>query len=147
MGSITHSKSWAATIVAHQCDYTSLGLDLEHLLSNTDSMQLADQILTPMEYEQLSRRAPDNQGWVVTLTFSLKESLFKALYPLVATAFYFEHAELLSWNEHGQARLRLLCDLNQEWQAGREVNAQFCHFHGQLLSIVAIPAKGGAIGR
>lgn len=76
----------------------------------------------------------------MTLTFSLKESLFKALYPLVGKFFYFEHAELVEWDDRGQARMRLLRDLSHEWPAGRELEAQFCHFHGQLLSLVAITA-------
>ena len=74
----------------------------------------------------------------MTLTFSLKESLFKALYPLVGRRFYFEDAELLAWDAEGRARLRLLCDLSAEWHHGRELEAQYALFDGRLLSLVAV---------
>jgi enterobactin synthetase component D len=76
----------------------------------------------------------------VTLTFSVKESLFKALYPIVGKRFYFEHAEVLEWSDSGSVRLRLLTDLSSEWSHGTELAAQFALEDGQLLSLVAIGA-------
>ena len=76
----------------------------------------------------------------VTLTFSVKESLFKALYPIVQQRFYFEHAEVLEWTEDGHIRLRLLADLSSEWRNGTELDAQFAVKDGQLLSLVSIQA-------
>jgi enterobactin synthetase component D len=76
----------------------------------------------------------------VTLTFSVKESLFKALYPIVQQRFYFEHAEVLEWTEAGEVRLRLLTDLSAEWRNGTELDAQFGVQDGQLLSLVSIQA-------
>ncbi|MCY1464205.1 hypothetical protein D9M71_822010 [compost metagenome] len=81
---------------------------------------------------------PQHTGLVVTLTFSLKESLFKALYPIVLQRFYFEHAEVLEWSADGHARLRLLTDLSPQWHHGRELEAQFCLQGEQLLSLVAV---------
>jgi enterobactin synthetase component D len=65
-------------------------------------------------------------GLTVTLTFSLKESLFKTLYPLTRQRFYFEHAEVLEWSAEGLARLRLLTDLSAQWRHGAELQGQFC---------------------
>ena len=73
-----------------------------------------------------------------TLTFSLKESLFKALYPIVRKRFYFEHAELLEWSADGHARLRLLTDLSPQWRQGAELQGQFCLQDGHLLSLVSV---------
>ena len=44
----------------------------------------------------------------ISLTFSAKESLFKALYPLVLRHFYFQDAEVLDVDDSGRLRLRLL---------------------------------------
>lgn len=77
---------------------------------------------------------------LVTLTFSVKESLFKALYPIVQQRFYFEHAEVLEWDEAGEVKLRLLTDLSSEWRNGAELQAQFAVMDGQLLSLVSIQA-------
>ncbi|MNG26230.1 hypothetical protein D3C84_1111950 [compost metagenome] len=74
----------------------------------------------------------------VTLTFSLKESLFKALYPIVQQRFYFEHAEVLAWSADGHARLRLLTDLSAQWHKGKEIEGQFSLQDDQLLSLVSV---------
>ncbi|MEK1938779.1 MAG: 4'-phosphopantetheinyl transferase superfamily protein [Pseudomonas sp.] len=137
-GSITHGKNWAAAIVANSGDWRGLGLDVENLLSSERAARLQGEILTPAELRRASVLDPEQLGLLVTLTFSLKESLFKALYPLTLQRFYFEHAEVLEWNEAGDARLRLLTDLSPEWQSGSELQGQFGRFDGRLLSLVAI---------
>lgn len=136
-GSITHGDGWAAAIVARRSDWQGLGLDVESLLDDARAARLVEELLTPAERERLD---PMRLAFSVTLTFSLKESLFKALYPLVGKRFYFEHAELLQWDDQGRARLRLLSDLSPNWHAGRELDAQFARFDGRLLSLVAVPA-------
>lgn len=135
-GSITHGDGWAAAIVARSSQWRGLGLDVESRLETQRAQRLAAEILTPSE---LTRLDPEQLALQVTLTFSLKESLFKALYPLVRTRFYFEHAELVSWSAGGHARLRLLTDLSEEWHHGKEIVGQFSLFDDRLLSLVAIP--------
>ena len=112
---------------------------MENRLDSARAQRLAAEILTPDELVRLDPRLAALQ---VTLTFSLKESLFKALFPLVRKRFYFEHAELLSWSAGGHARLRLLTDLSTEWHHGKEIAGQFSLFDERLLSLVAIPAIG-----
>ncbi|HDS1679983.1 TPA: 4'-phosphopantetheinyl transferase superfamily protein [Pseudomonas putida] len=134
-GSITHGKGWAAAVVAADGEYRGLGLDQEALLDDERAERLMGEILTPAELGRLDR---NQLGLTVTLTFSLKESLFKTLYPVTRKRFYFEHAELLEWSCDGLARLRLLTDLSPEWRHGAEVEGQFCLQDGHLLSLVSI---------
>ncbi len=133
-GSITHGKGWAAAVVAAAGSCQGLGLDQETLLDDERAERLMGEILTPPELERLDRR---QLGLTVTLTFSLKESLFKTLYPLTHQRFYFEHAEVLDWSAEGLARLRLLTDLSPQWQHGAELRGQFCLQDGHLLSLVS----------
>lgn len=142
VGSITHSDDRAAALVTHRDEFLGLGLDMERLLSNADGRKLAGDILTTEELARLARFSSEQVGFIVTLTFSLKESLFKALYPLIGKFFYFEHAELVEWDISGAARLRLLRDLDREWSTGCELNAQFRLVDGCVLSLVAIPTPG-----
>ena len=139
-GSITHSTGRAAAIVANKRHWRGLGMDLENLLSHERAERLAGEILTPAEMQRMAARSQDQLALLVTLTFSVKESLFKALYPIVQQRFYFEHAEVLEWTEAGQVRLRLLTDLSSEWRNGSELEAQFGVQDGQLLSLVSIQA-------
>lgn len=139
-GSITHSTGRAAAIVARKSHWRGLGMDLENLLDPERAERLAGEILTPAELQRMAAGRHDQLALLVTLTFSVKESLFKALYPIVQQRFYFEHAEVLEWNEAGTVRLRLLTDLSSEWRHGTELDAQFGVKDGQLLSLVSIQA-------
>ena len=134
-GSITHGKGWAAAVVATDGDTHGLGLDQEPLLDEARAERLAGEILTPAELQRLDH---SQLGLAVTLTFSLKESLFKALYPLTRQRFYFEHAELLEWSADGQARLRLLIDLSAQWRSGQVLEGQFSVHEGALLSLISV---------
>ncbi|TBU93453.1 4'-phosphopantetheinyl transferase family protein [Phytopseudomonas dryadis] len=139
-GSITHGHSWAAAIVAPRQQWRGLGLDVERPLPPERAERLAAEILTPDELRRMARLEPEQRAWRISLTFSLKESLFKALYPLVLTRFYFQDAELLELDEQGNARLRLLLDLSADWPAGSELSGMHCAFDDHLLSLVSIGA-------
>lgn len=139
-GSITHSSGWAAAIVASKQHWQGLGMDVEQLMSSDRASKLAGEILTHAEMQRMTAGPEHQVASCVTLTFSLKEALFKALYPIVLKRFYFDDAELLEWSENGSARLKLKIDLSEEWHNGKELDAQFSMGEGQLLSLVAIPA-------
>ncbi|WP_109512028.1 4'-phosphopantetheinyl transferase family protein [Pseudomonas ovata] len=137
-GSITHSTGWAAAIVAQQAHWRGLGLDAEHLLDAERARRLAGEILTAEELARLHNLPAEQIALCVTLTFSIKEALFKALYPLVGKRFYFEDAHVLEWSADGQVRLGLLCDLSEEWHHGKQLQGQFGLHNDHLLSLVAI---------
>lgn len=137
VGSITHGAGRAAAMVALARDWRGLGIDLEKHLSTERAARLAGEILTPAELQRAEGLDPEAFAQRVTLTFSLKESLFKALYPLVLTRFYFHDAELLAV-DGATARLRLLLDLHADWPRGSELDGRFVEFDGYLLSVVAV---------
>lgn len=139
-GSITHSHGWAAAIVGQRQQWRGLGMDMENLLDHERAQRLAGEILTADELQRMAASPAEQIALLVTLTFSVKESLFKALYPLVQKRFYFEDAQLLEWSVSGNARLRLLIDLSSEWHCGSELDAQFSVHNGQLLSLVSVAA-------
>ena len=139
-GSITHSTGHAAAIVGHKAQWRGLGMDLENVLSLERAERLAGEILTADEMQRMALIPREQIALLVTLTFSVKESLFKALYPIVHKRFYFEHAEVVEWAESGAVRLRLLTELSSEWCYGTELMGQFAVADGQLLSLVAIGA-------
>ncbi|MEB0091691.1 4'-phosphopantetheinyl transferase superfamily protein [Pseudomonas sp. CCI4.2] len=140
-GSITHSHGWAAAIVGQRAQWRGLGMDMENLLDRERAQRLAGEILTAEELQRMAAGPAEQIALLVTLTFSVKESLFKALYPLVQKRFYFEDAQLLEWSTDGNARLRLLVDLSSQWRSGCELDAQFSLQDGQLLSLVSIAAS------
>ena len=139
VGSITHGDNWAAALVAPASQWRAVGLDVERLLPAERAQRLQGEILTPAELQRLQGLDDIASAARISLTFSLKESLFKALYPLTLTRFYFHDAELLELN-HDSARLRLLIDLHPDWRTGTELDGQFALFDGKALSLVAVAA-------
>src|SRR5690606_32554558 len=79
VGSITHGGGRAAALAAHSGQWRGLGLDLEKQLNAERAARLAGEILTPVELQRATGLEPEAFARRVTLTFSLKESLFKAL--------------------------------------------------------------------
>ena len=140
VGSITHSHGWAAAVVGRRADYAGLGLDVELTMPDERALKLTHQILTAGEQARFANTMKQTPGEFLTLAFSLKESLFKALYPITRKRFYFEHAELLDWQPDGLARLRLLTDLSEEWHYHRELSAHFNNRNERVLSLVAVEA-------
>lgn len=138
-GSISHGAGFAAALVGHSSQWAGLGLDLEKRLKVERAAKLAGEILTTAELQRSAGLDPEAFAQRVTLTFSLKESLFKALYPLVRQRFYFHDAELLQAGD-GRARLRLLIDLGQGWHSGCELDGQYTDLDQHLLSLIAIAA-------
>ncbi|TWI53775.1 enterobactin synthetase component D [Pseudomonas duriflava] len=136
-GSITHSAGWAAALAARTKHWQSIGMDTEILLSSERSLRLTDEILTPSE-KTLQHEASD--PYWVTLAFSLKESLFKALYPLTGVRFYFQDAEIIHWTPDGVARLRLRTSLSTQWSAGCELEAWHVLQDNRIISLIAVPA-------
>lgn len=141
VGSITHTQGWAAAVIGQKEHYAGLGLDAEIIMPDERARPLSRQILTPSEQVRFGSELASQAGFFITLAFCLKETLFKALYPLVQKRFYFEHAELLSWHPKGNARLRLLTHLSDDWQAQTELDAQFVRDQKRLISLIAVGAN------
>lgn len=139
VGSITHGDGWAAAVVASASDYQGLGLDVETWLSHERAERLAAQLLTSAELQRLEQLPESQRAAQISLSFSLKESLFKALYPLVQQRFYFHDAEVLRAAD-GRAELQLLRDLGPHWPAGSRCQGQFADLGAQVLSLISIGA-------
>jgi len=140
VGAITHSHGWAAAVVGSARDYLGLGLDTETLLEPAKALRLADQILTPAEQERLQSLDEERQAFAITLAFSAKESLFKALHPQVGQMFFFQDAELLALDPSGTFDIRLLIELSPRWSAGTSLRGYFrLDEERRLLTLVAPP--------
>ncbi|WXL27803.1 4'-phosphopantetheinyl transferase superfamily protein [Ectopseudomonas mendocina] len=139
LGSITHSDSYAAAVVGSRTDWQGLGIDAETLIEPQRAQRLSGEILTGSELERIQHLPAAEQARLITLTFSAKESLFKALYPQVLKRFWFHDAELLSVDNAQQFTMRLLIDLDANWVTGSVVTGQFCQMDNYLLTLIAIP--------
>ncbi|GGD09446.1 enterobactin synthetase component D [Franconibacter daqui] len=105
-GSITHTAGVAIAVAVKRDSATQgIGIDRETLLDERSAPDIAEGALQAGERLRLHQTSLPYPV-AVTLAFSAKESLFKALFPQVKTRFGFECAELLSVTE-GRLELRL----------------------------------------
>lgn len=145
-GSITHARDLAAALVATTSTHQGLGVDAELWLSVERADYLATSILTPDEQQAIDGFTPEQRARLVTLTFSLKESLFKALYPLTGTRFYFHDARIEGLDptvSSGQCTLVLDCTLSETWQSGMRLIGDHADLDDHALTAVMIDAAPG----
>lgn len=102
LGAISHSGNRAVCVITNKAINQYLGVDIECWLTREAAYELSKSIATEEESQFLEAQAlPIERG--VTIAFSAKESLFKALYPKVKAYFGFEVAVLTELNMSTQS--------------------------------------------
>lgn len=135
LGSISHSGDVAIALAMPARAGRGVGVDIEKVLDQAEADEIAHEAMTTWECGHFAVEA---DPFPVTLAFSAKESLFKALHPLLRLPMSFHDAELVAWDVQGNARLRLAEDLSPEFPTGREIPVRFTRFGDLLLTRVLI---------
>jgi 4'-phosphopantetheinyl transferase EntD len=81
VGTITHTHTWCAAAVARRSLVAGLGADVES--ATPLDVDLWERICRPEERAFLSASSDDRAGLLAKGLFSIKESIYKALYPSV----------------------------------------------------------------
>jgi enterobactin synthetase component D len=102
--SVTHKRDYAVGLVAFARGCT-LGVDLEDFAPNR--AHLADRILAEPEMVAMRHLHPQRQGLFVLLHFSIKEAVYKAIYPWLHRSVGF-HEVILRVFGDGSAAVSLL---------------------------------------
>lgn len=141
-GSISHSQlaGQGMALCAVRPGRAGLGLDLEAWLDESQTAQLWPGILDEEEWGRLASGAAAadlSLAEGLTLVFSAKESLFKALYPRVGRYFDFLDA---SWSAMGaqSINLSLKTRLTAELPAGWHCTLRWQQLPGGLLTLLAL---------
>lgn len=100
LGSISHSRSMAIACVGRERELRSVGIDTEELVSAETMESIKGTISNPGEALVLEKGGVSGPIGL-TILFSAKESLFKALWPLYQTFFDFKEAGLTSLSLEG----------------------------------------------
>ncbi len=96
-GSITHSGTRAMAVVTHE-HHALLGIDCEAILPDMEAREIKDGIIDKQEESVLSR-AGNPFALALTLVFSAKESLFKALFPRAKIYMGFDSARITTLDD------------------------------------------------
>lgn len=118
-GSISHTTEFAICCVARMADCSFIGIDSELILPASTAQNLAAEIHNETELKLLTD-AGFSQALAISLIFSAKESLYKALYPWVCSFFGFEQARVSLLDLQGSSLTLTLCS---EFATGYDLKA------------------------
>jgi 4'-phosphopantetheinyl transferase EntD len=143
VGSITHCDGYRGCAVGRRTDFAAIGIDAEVDAALPNGL-LGD-IALPEEQRELSALARDDPtpSWD-RLLFSIKESVYKAWFPLAGRWLGFEDARVSIDRENRSFTARLL--VRGPVLAGREVSGfsgTWLLAEGIVLSAIAVPAELG----
>lgn len=108
VGTLSHNQYWVGAAVAKSSDLIGVGMDFE-VLGRT-KLELAKQIRTPQDILKHPKLSDEE---LLTIIFSCKETLYKALYPNVKKFFGFEDAAVVELDlDNGVFKINLLTQLS-----------------------------------
>ncbi|WP_396957789.1 4'-phosphopantetheinyl transferase [Nitrosomonas sp.] len=124
-GAISHARQLAVAVVAHDADVYGLGVDVEEALTADAMVQIQSFVLNADEYSLLSS-VPLRCEQLVTLIYSIKESFFKAAFPLVQHYFDFDAISLLEVDvSKGECCFQINTSLHPVLRQGRQLRGRF----------------------
>ncbi|GAB3350960.1 4'-phosphopantetheinyl transferase family protein [Lysobacter tyrosinilyticus] len=139
IASITHCDGLAMALAASRDEVGGLGLDLERLISSEVSKEIQAHVASPSEVALGRMHGMPIETWM-TLLFSAKESLYKALHPSVGRFFDFSEAEADDLDvDAGALHLRLLTALSSECREGMRYRISFQFPEGRVLTCCVVP--------
>lgn len=137
VGSVSHSKEYVLVAMASDTNLLSVGVDIEKLGRLKDKMERI--ILTDLDL----KNHPDlSKDQLFTLIFSAKESLYKALRPLVDVFFGFEFAYVSDVNTtSGEFQINLIHDLPNGFTKQRvsKLIGSFQFFENSIVTSIELP--------
>ncbi|TSP11286.1 4'-phosphopantetheinyl transferase superfamily protein [Cupriavidus campinensis] len=143
IGSISHADGMAVALAARASTTAGLGVDAEQWLTSARAADIAHLVATPQEIDLLAARAGTSIEAAVTVLFSAKEALYKALYPTVRQFFDFTAATLTDASA-GHLTLTLTRHWHPRWPAGSEVGVAWAATSGHVVTVAHLPAPASA---
>lgn len=137
LGSISHSSNIAQCIIAYGQKYQFIGLDIEHWITQPVANNIANTIITDTsEYASFIPYLQLNEA--LTIIFSAKESLFKAIYKYVGEYFDFSAAQITSGSfADKKLTLTLIKDLSPTMQSGKEFQCTYIIKNDYVVTQIA----------
>lgn len=136
IGSISHSDNFVICAVVNKNDVKKIGIDVENILTPKVATEIVSSILIEAEYDLVGSRINPTPV-VLTIIFSAKESLFKALYPEVGHYFDFNVAQLKEINfETGIFSIQLVQQLSPALPLNSVFEGTFEISKGKVFTII-----------
>ncbi|EWG64924.1 MULTISPECIES: 4'-phosphopantetheinyl transferase family protein [unclassified Enterobacter] len=135
-GSLSHSHEWALAVIAPEASGLTPGVDIEFFAPGM-MQRTAHLFTTPQERECLAA-SPFDEASALLITFSAKESLYKALYPEVGRALDFDAARVcLIAPEQQRITLELTQTLSPQRVKGSRIQGYYQLSGDRVITIIA----------
>ncbi|UYH51619.1 4'-phosphopantetheinyl transferase superfamily protein [Candidatus Kirkpatrickella diaphorinae] len=131
IGSISHSRKWAISLVAPENKGGQIGVDVEQIIGMETAKNIASLVASPLEWRSMREIGEFSSG--VTLMFSAKEALFKALFPATLQFEDFNAAALTSITPASLVFI-LTQDWSSRWRRGTRITVRYCFFEDHVLT-------------
>ncbi|MFA0812333.1 4'-phosphopantetheinyl transferase family protein [Microbulbifer epialgicus] len=132
--SITHTAHRALCAASKQSH--GLGIDFEVTMAHQTASEIKPNVVSSREASVLLKSGLPLEKWL-TIAFSAKESLFKALYPAVGKYFDFLDAEIIAMlPEQQKVKFKILRDLSSRVPSGSTFTGAYQPHQNGILSIV-----------
>ncbi|WP_038344076.1 4'-phosphopantetheinyl transferase family protein [Acinetobacter sp. A47] len=137
IGSISHSNEQVIVAISSRSEY--LGIDIERIVESRFAEESAALILTPSE-----QRLWQAEIWqylnfreYLTVIFSLKESLYKAVYPVARNYIDFLEATMVEINmQHQKAVLKFDQTIRQRYGLKPEYAGHWQFNHDNVITFI-----------
>jgi enterobactin synthetase component D len=141
IGSISHADGFVTAAAARRSTIDAIGIDVETIAGGRRASRVARRVATRREIEAAMEDAGVDREAAVTVLFSAKESLFKALYPRVRRPFDFldAHVRVIGDGSSGEVCARLLVTLGARMRHGAVFVGRFEIRDGFVHTGIVIP--------
>ena len=141
VGAITHTHGYASAAIARARHARGIGLDAERWITDDRASGLSAQLANPGEVEAITEATGFSFGRALTLIFSAKETIFKALYPEVRRYFGFHDAALVAADvARGEFTATLLTTLTPGFVEGARLVGRFEQDERLVCTGMVVPA-------
>jgi 4'-phosphopantetheinyl transferase EntD len=132
-GSITHTKGACCVIAAFQTNYETVGIDIEKATRLIRSP--ARRLFLNKDEIDWTSGLPAGSPDVYLTIFSIKESMYKMLYPLVKKVIPFSALSVLRLKDDGVFSCHVNKDLNEAISLGRILHGQWFKNENWLVTV------------
>lgn len=137
-GSITHTSSIAACVIAKSTQFNYLGLDIERIIPTSCLMDIASMVCNSTEWNRFTVSGLSKAEFI-TVIFSAKEALFKATYPKVLQYFDFDRATLTAWDSDSKTiKLELCNSFAQQHQLPSSFLINYALFNREAITLLSV---------
>lgn len=131
VGSISHSRELAICLVSRRHDHRLIGVDIEQMIGTETAYNIVHLIVESHELAAINELYDFQTS--VTIIFSAKEALFKALYPATSKFENFDAASLLAASSTSLI-FALAKDWGHGWVRGRHVMVRYRRFEDHIIT-------------